>query len=190
MTTGHMDYLTGILRRLVFRITELLEIEPTEGEEDRAPTSSWAYDHEHDIIGKYGCRVYCSGTFNVAHMEDKLIPFDRADYDIGGEFNLSTYIYTAKYAGKYLAILNARSDSTVESIMEGYFLKNAAYEHSCLIAPDVQISRGSLSMACIIDLAVDDTLKGYIYQEDQAGTDLIRIMSNRVYTFMCIQRLA
>ena len=190
MTIGHADYLTGILRRLVFRITELLEVEPTEGEEERAPTSAWAYSHEHDIIGKYGCRVYCSANFNVGHMEDKLIPFDRADYDIGGEFNLATYIYTAKYAGKYLAILNAWSDSTTECIMEGYFLKNAAYEHSGRIAPDVQISRGTLSMSCIIDLDVDDTLKGYIYQEDQAGTDLIRIACNRVYTFMCIQRLA
>lgn len=105
MACGNMDYLTGTLRRLVFRITELLEETPTEGETERAPTSEWAYPIGQRVSDWAGACVYLTDNINMANLTWYTIPFNQEYFDKAGDFSIVTHKFTCSVAGVYLLSL-------------------------------------------------------------------------------------
>jgi len=101
MTTGNMDYLTGILRRLVFRISELLEEDPTEGEEERAPTSAWAFDHVKNKHELDACHLHMTGPQIIPDDTFTWIEFDTAVFDKQDGLDPLNYKYVFKKEGIY-----------------------------------------------------------------------------------------
>lgn len=105
MSVGQMDHLTGTLRRLVFRISELLEADPTEGETERAPTSEWAYPIGQRVSDWAGASVKLTDTIDMANLTWYVIPFNEENFDKAGDFDVTTHKFTCSVAGVYLLSL-------------------------------------------------------------------------------------
>jgi hypothetical protein len=189
MATGQMDYLTGILRRLVFRITELLEQTPTEGETEKAPTSEWAYNIERSISERWGCGVSLSANFDLTHGNLLLLPFDTIDYDTGDEFDIITHIYTAKTTGIYLVNLRYRGDTMLNSMLHGRIKVNDVTIISRYERPNESSFYGGLLLVGTLNLIEDDEVKAYGYQWDYTGANDLSVHYGSQFTYFSVHRI-
>lgn len=173
MTTGHADYLTGILRRLVFRITELLEVEPTEDETERAPTSEWAFNHANVTHRKIGARAY-DGVGQV--LTDRVAAtkiFTGETYDFLNDFDLTTEKYTVSVAGLYMVSFCFQVDNPENQNLMVRLRKNDIEIREWRFGLSSNTNNFTVHGMDILELDIDDILHFNCWSiSDPIGTDL------------------
>ena len=118
------------------------------------------------------CFVATRNSNHVIGTSDAVIPIDIEDFDVGNNYNTSTYTFTAPVAGKYLFAFQA----TINSINTGTY--NACYMHKNGSGTGYRFRTltGSgwtgISGTIVISLAVNDYVSMYGYA--QSGSMMLQ----------------
>lgn len=190
MTTGHMDYLTGILRRLVFRISELLEADPTEDETERAPTSEWAFDHVADYHNLAGCKIGLSTDCVLVDGVAQDIPFDTKDFDVHDDFDLVNNYFVCPRAGRYLAIVNLRMTTGGDFAIILSIRQNALYKLVKLIEYPDGTQQVTLTASLILNCSAADNIYVRCQSTSTPGGTNNTIDDQVVFTNLTIKEIS
>lgn len=137
---------------------------PTEGDTDWATELNANWDKIDDIHGGKA-RAYLSANQTVAHAGDpKIVEFDGENYDIRGEFDITTnHRFTAKKTGYYFVTASVMWRKTgdgipADAILQAYIFKNGsgAYGSVSIRLKDTAIRQFTQVISDIVPLSKDD----------------------------------
>ena len=136
-------------------------------------------------VGISGNQTIPTGNYTVVQFNDEASP----NYDNDGEWNSSTYKFTATSAGQYLIILNLCITSLGDGkLVVGEVRKN---DVRCVAAYSIPGAAATINItACdIVELAVDDTIDARVYHNH--GSDrTLTAYANDANQFIAIHRLS
>jgi hypothetical protein len=119
-----------------------------------------------DIPSQSSCSVYMGTDQDVAATTFTTMAFDTELYDIQGEFNTSTYYFTAQKAGTYLSILTFLMK---ETITDSKHMQIRLDKNNVNIAYNVIYVPGTVSpvgqLVFPISLDANDTLRARTYHD-------------------------
>ena len=118
-----------------------------------------------------GCmfRVGVGSTQAIANNTWTKVEFDTEEFDLGSDFNTSTYEFTAPATGKYYLHGGFRTSTTHSADDDMAIYKNsAAYAmHSTFrqAGGSYVVTSSTLPVSCIMDMSASDTASVYAHTE-------------------------
>lgn len=114
--------------------------------------------------------VTMSSSQSLPNNTYTILEFDTESFDVGSNFDTSTYKFTAPVAGKYYFNAAMRSSSTHGSDDDLAIYKNtSAYAHESqfnqVSGPAYVTSSNTMNISCIMDMAASDTASVYANTE-------------------------
>jgi hypothetical protein len=134
------------------------------------------------------CRAYMSANQTIATATWTKVNLDTESFDIQGEFNTSTYRFTAKKAGIYLvsALLVFLNPVDQQWVIIDVRKNGVSTGQACMPASGTK--NVGVTLSNILSLAVDDYLELYAYQD--AGVDKTIRGTREDTTFMAVVKIA
>jgi hypothetical protein len=119
--------------------------------------------------------VTMSSSQSLPNNTHTILEFDTETFDIGSNFDTSTYKFTAPVAGKYWFNAAMRSSSTHGSDDDFMIYKNSsAYAQEAqfnqVSGPTYVTVSNSMNISCIMDMAASDTASVYANTETGSWT--------------------
>lgn len=139
--------------------------------------------------------VYLSADQSLTASTEARVEFDTEVYDVLGEFNTTTHIFTATVAGKYLINWQvAFKVDSADDTLKVYLFKNLpagfstspTYNKVRSLAESPSISSHTMAASVVLDLSVDDTIQ--LWVENLDNNDEVD-GGNALSTFMTITRI-
>src|SRR3990167_4032019 len=125
-----------------------------------------------------------TSTQSISALTYTKVNWNGEDWDTANEFDLTTDRYTATTAGKRLIICSVYWTSAANKLFEIVIYKNSNLFKVSTYNP-ASNNPLTTSISAIIDMAVNDYIEIYVYQED-SGT--LNIGQDKSTTFLCIQK--
>lgn len=175
---------SGLMHSYVFDTSETgSENSPYQIKADDATTGSWM------LVGFKGAMSHVSATEttgqSVSNTSNDKIIFNSESKDSLGEFNTTTGVFTATYAGRYIINSKISMSSATYTSLRLFIYKNT----STLLKRGIEITAGSIhiSIFAIVDLAATDTIQINILQTSGGAETLV---TGTDYNWLTIDRIA
>jgi hypothetical protein len=130
-----------------------------------------------------GCRAYLNTAQNdITAAQWNQVNLDAETYDIGSDFNTTTYTFTCDTAGYYLinGMVNQKNTVTAKRYMVAIYVDDAAvaqgWSHTGL-ADSI-----SAFASTVIHLAVNSTVK--LYCRNDSGVNTVDLTTGSAYTYL------
>lgn len=128
------------------------------------------------------CSVY-SSTAEFTGSVPSVIPFNLEQVDVGGNYNTSTYRFTAPVAGKYFAtvwflVRNATSGNCIALCKNGAQVQGRGSYADVGSGQEIQVSQTLIINCAVndyIDARVSQYINGDFYFNDLAGMQIFLI---------------
>ena len=142
-----------------------------------------------DLPKQSGCKAYRNTSVQViSNGALTKVELNAESYDTQSEFDITTnYRFTTKIAGKYLVIGQVQYEGTIaDKLQNAYIYKNGASVAFGIDTPNINGSQITTRAIDIIELAIDDYLELWTYQD--SGGDL-NVRYNQDRTYLSIVKL-
>jgi len=130
-------------------------------------------------------------NYTTSSAEDTIV-FNVESFDIKGEYNNGTGIFTCRVAGKYLVVAGLRLDDLASGLLTQSHLQLRENANT-MVDTSIWSDIGSASiysghLASLLDLAVGDTVK-IVLQHKGSGSGSCSVSGSDKYTHLCIQKV-
>ena len=121
------------------------------------------------------CDVTLSTDWSLASESTTTIPFDSENYDIGSDFNTSTYKFVAPVAGYYLVTLNVRATGLLDGKRLAAGIKVGS--NTVLFGQNAGSGTGnsvlvSVNLSKVLSLSVSDEVTATAFQDTGSAMDI------------------
>lgn len=130
------------------------------------------------IVQNVSCRAHLStNQLNLTNNTQTLVQLDTEDYDIGSDFNTSTYKFTAPVNGYYLLIGQIGFTPTIADKRYLGFIRINGGDNLAIgtSANGANTSSTYVTMTTISYLAANDYIQ--LYAESESGTNTVDVAS-------------
>ena len=133
-------------------------------------------------------RAYPTGATTCAVTSETQIQLNAETYDIGGDYNTSTYLFTAPVTGYYLATLNVTFTDIAgaNERLDIYFKKGAAGIATSGVT-SIRADTHFANLSDILYLTAADTIGCYVYNH---SSDAVNAYQGSNYTWFSIHLLS
>jgi hypothetical protein len=117
------------------------------------------------VTARYGFSVYLSGEQTISATTLTTVPFDTERFDLEGNFDTTTYTFTAPIAGKYLLAANMEVINA-EGNTGGHYVR-----------VDITTSNKTYQSRAGVDLAYAINNQSVVADMDASDTAIVKVIS-------------